>query len=40
VETETTSDESVLAAAQSCPYRAITLIDPESGVQVYPPARK
>lgn len=40
VETEATSDESMLAAAQNCPYRAITLVDAESGVQVYPPVRK
>ena len=40
VEVRPTPDENVLAAAQNCPYRAITLIDAEFGVQVYPPARK
>lgn len=40
VETKTGSDESVLAAAQNCPYRAITIIEAESGVQVYPQVRK
>ncbi len=40
VKTEITSDESMLAAAQNCPYRAITLVDAGSGVQVYPPLRK
>jgi ferredoxin len=40
VETETTSNESMLAAAQNCPYRAITLVDTDSGVQVYPSVRK
>lgn len=40
VETETTSDESILAAAQKCPYRAITLVDAESGAQVYPLVKK
>jgi ferredoxin len=40
VKTEAASDESTLAAAQNCPYRAITLVDAESGVQLYPPVRK
>lgn len=40
VGTEMATDESILAAAQNCPYRAITLFDAESGVQVYPPVRK
>ena len=40
VESHIASDESLLAAAQNCPYRAITLVEIESGNQVYPPVRK
>lgn len=35
LEGETVSDETILAAAQSCPTRAIALYD-EEGKQIYP----
>jgi len=32
-------EEVVLAAARSCPYRAITVVDAATGQQVYPRVR-
>ena len=33
-------DETILKAAASCPYRVISVIDDESGTQLFPPVRK
>jgi ferredoxin len=33
------SDEAILAAARSCPVKAITIVDAESGVQIFPPIK-
>jgi len=35
-----TSQELIVQAARSCPYRAITVVDESSGQQLFPPARK
>jgi ferredoxin len=32
--------ETILKAAASCPYRVISVIDDESGTQLFPPVRK
>ncbi len=40
IDPQAASDESLRAAAQNCPYRAITLSDAASGAQVFPPVRK
>ena len=32
--------ETILKAAASCPYRVISVIDDESGAQLFPPVRK
>jgi ferredoxin len=31
-------DETILMAAQSCPVKAISIFDQETGKQIYPPA--
>jgi ferredoxin len=33
------ASDTVLAAARGCPYRAITVIDAETGLQIFPRAR-
>jgi ferredoxin len=33
-------EETLLKAAKSCPYRAITVLDADSGEQLFPPVRK
>lgn len=33
------TDETVLLAARNCPYRAITVVDADSGAQLYPRVR-
>ena len=35
-----TSQELIVQAARSCPYRAITVVDESTGLQLFPPARK
>ena len=34
------ADEIILKAARSCPYRAIVVVDEQSGAQLFPPPRK
>ncbi len=34
------SDDTLLRAAQSCPYRVITIVDAQTGEQVHPRPRK
>jgi ferredoxin len=34
------SDDSIIAAARSCPVKAITVVDEETGSQLFPPAKK
>jgi ferredoxin len=34
------SDELILAAARGCPYRAITVTDAETGLQIFPSVRR
>lgn len=33
-------DATILAAARMCPVKAITVVDEESGEQLFPPAKK
>ncbi len=33
-------EATILLAARSCPVKAITVVDEEAGVQLFPPARK
>ncbi|MGH7815052.1 MAG: ferredoxin [Candidatus Binataceae bacterium] len=33
-------DATILAAARSCPTKAITVIDEETGTQLFPPPKK
>ena len=33
-------DEVILAAARRCPAKAITVVDEESGAQLFPPPKK
>jgi len=33
-------DATILAAARSCPVKAITVIDEETGTQLFPPPKK
>ena len=40
VEGGSASDETILKAAKSCPYRVISIVDDETGEPVFPPARK
>ena len=35
-----TSQDLILQAARSCPYRAITVVDESAGLQLFPPVRK
>jgi len=35
-----TTDDVVVKAAQSCPYRVITVVDAESGGQIFPALRR
>jgi ferredoxin len=35
-----TTDDVVLKAAQSCPYRVISIVDAESGGQIFPTHRR
>lgn len=35
-----TSQDLIVQAARSCPYRAITVVDEAAGVQLFPPVRK
>jgi ferredoxin len=35
-----TTDDVVVKAAQSCPYRVITVVDAESGEQIFPAPRR
>jgi len=34
------SDNSIVAAARSCPVKAITVVDEDSGTQLFPPPKK
>jgi ferredoxin len=34
------ADNVILAAARACPVKAITVVDEESGTQLYPPPKK
>jgi ferredoxin len=34
------TDDTLLQAARSCPYRAITVVDSETGEQIHPRVRK
>ena len=40
IEGASAPDEIVAKAAKSCPYRVITLVDQDTGEQVFPPVRK
>lgn len=33
-------DNSIVAAARSCPVKAITVVDEDSGAQLFPPPKK
>ena len=35
-----TSQDLIVQAARSCPYRAITVVDESAGLQLFPPVRK
>jgi len=35
-----TSDDAVVKAAKSCPYRVIAIVDAESGEQLFPQRRR
>lgn len=39
IDTASASDDIILLAAKSCPYRVIAVIG-EDGAQIFPPARK
>jgi ferredoxin len=39
LDTYSAADEPVMAAARGCPYRAITVADAESGLQIFPRSR-
>ena len=34
------ADATIVAAARSCPVKAITVVDEESGTQLFPPPKK
>ncbi|MBF6569039.1 MAG: ferredoxin [Candidatus Binataceae bacterium] len=34
------ADAVIIAAARSCPVKAITVVDQQSGVQLFPPPKK
>ncbi len=34
------SDATILAAARGCPVKAITVVDEETGAQLFPPPKK
>jgi len=34
------ADATIVLAARSCPVKAITVVDEESGLQLFPPPRK
>ena len=38
--TEGASQEEIVKAARACPYRAITVVEEESGEQLFPPRPK
>jgi ferredoxin len=40
IESGAASDETIAKAAKGCPYRVITLVDEDTGEQVFPPVRK
>jgi ferredoxin len=39
VDPQAAADETVLKAARSCPYKAITVVDEETGQQLHPRVR-